>query len=203
MNRAVLFSAAAAIAILSGETSASASPPRFKPSTVLWNQNANFGGNVNSQNTAAAADDFTIPSGQTWHIAQVDVSGAWFNGTGPASSQSVTFYANKNGKPGRTVRGPYTLNCTDNAGSFQCTLPVNGQGRPAVKLGAGTWWVSVVANCSFDICGEWNWTENTEVTGHQAVWEDPGGTNCSKWGTLQHCFGGAPADLAFDLVGTK
>lgn len=167
------------------------------PQTLLWNQNANFGGPVFSENSDAAADDFAVPSGQTWHVAEVDVTGVFFNGSGPAASEVVTFYTDRKGRPGRIHRGPFTLNCADtNNGSFQCILP------EPVKLRPGTWWVSVVANCAFETCGQWGWTLNTTVQGHEAVWRNPDGDGkCRSFRPLHRCFGGAPADLAFALYG--
>jgi len=193
MHKNVFLGATAALTLAAGGAFAA-------PDTVLWNQNSNFGQGVFSDSSGmdeqAAADDFIVPSGQTWRVAEVDVTGVYFNGSGPASSVAVTFYANKKGKPSRAYRGPFTLGCTDNDGSFQCILP-----KP-VKVPSGTWWVSVVANCDFQTCGEWGWTENTTVQGNEAVWENPGGNGtCTTWKPLHVCFGGQPADLAFDLVG--
>jgi len=189
MDKNVLLGAAAALTLAAG--GAFAGSP-----TLLWNQNANFGGSIFSQNSESAADDFTVPSGQTWHVAGVDVTGVYFNGSGPASSQVVTFYTDRNSKPGRIHKGPFTLNCTDNNGSFHCVLP-----KP-VKLRPGTWWVSVVANCNFETCGQWGWTLNTTVQGHEAVWRNPDGTGkCTSFKPLHRCFGGSPADMAFDLFG--
>ncbi len=166
--------------------------------TVLWNQNANFGWWVMSENDAAAADDFVVPSGQTWRVAQVDVTGVYFNGSGPAKSEVVTFYADKDGKPGRIYRGPFTLKCTDNFGSFQCVLP-----KP-VKLQTGTWWVSFVANVDF-VDGEWGWATNTVVHGNEAEYRNPDqGGKCTRFRPLHVCGGNRAdrADMAFDLVGT-
>jgi hypothetical protein len=163
---------------------------------VLWDQNTSSGdGYVLSENGAAAADDFVVPSGQTWLVKEVDVTGVYLNGSGPASSEIVTFYANKNGKPHRVQQGPFTLHCTDNFGSFHCTLPKR------VKLRAGTWWVSVVANINFGSGGEWGWGGHPTVQGNEAVFEDPSGQSCTSWEPLHVCFGGSPADMAFELRG--
>lgn len=200
MNKTALFAATAVLALAT--SGAFAASPANEPYAVLWNQNSNFGEGVNSQNYGiaeyndAAADDFTIPAGQTWRIAEVDVTGVYFNGSGPASSEVITFYSNRKHRPDRIYRGPFTLNCTDNDGSFQCILPRR------VKVPSGTWWVSVVAICSFETCGEWDWTENTTVQDNEATWENPGvSEKCTSWEPLNFCFGGAPADLAFDLIG--
>jgi hypothetical protein len=195
---------------------ATASPPPHPPYVELWNQNSNFGGSVNSQNyesameqyDSAAADDFTIPAGQKWFISEVDVAGAYVNGSGPASSVIVGFFGTKNGLPHKVPQNDhdyFTLNCTDNAGSFKCVLPTGSLNKPVVRLNAGTWWVSVVANCNSQTCGTWNWTTITSVTGYQAVWENETGgydiIECYRWAPLPTCFGGSPADLAFTLIG--
>jgi hypothetical protein len=208
-----LLSTATAVALAAIGTSVAARPAAGQANVVLWNQNSNFGGSVNSQNYEsamqtyddAAADDFTIPNATKWHISEIDVTGAYASGSGPASSVIVTFYPNKKGEPNGRARYSFTLNCTDNAGSFQCLLPTKGKkNKLAVALGAGTWWVSVVANCVSQTCGTWNWTENTTVTGYQAEWRNLyGGFNneCVGWAPLSTCFGGSPADLAFTLIG--
>ena len=190
-----------------------AAAPSHKPYTMLWNQNGNFGGSVNSQNYEpsmveyddAAADDFVVPSGQIWAIGEVDVTGTYINGSGPAASVVITIYREKHEVPWRGRKGPYTLNCTDNNGSFQCMLPTNAHGRPSVKIVSGHYGISVVANCDSTTCGQWNWMENTTVTGYQAAWENPGGAQnipqCHGFEPLNTCFAGSPADLAFDLQG--
>jgi hypothetical protein len=197
MNKAVLLSVTAVVAILSGGAPVAAKPPAHKPDTVLYNQNSNFGYGIISDNftsnsaySSAAADDFVIPSGQTWHIAEVDVTGVYYNGSGPAASEVVTFYANgRKGKPGHLYQGPFTLNCADNGGSFQCILPQR------VKLVSGRWWVSVVANCGFSTgCGEWGWIENTVVHGYGAVWRQASG----RWTRIK-----PKVDLTFALLGRQ
>src|SRR5438105_5361355 len=98
---------------------------------VLYTQNSNFGYDVDSQNftsgsfgtayNSIAADDFIVPAGQTWHITEADVTGAYVDGSGPASSVVATFWKG-NVSPGDRLAGKgrdtWTLNCTDNAGSF-------------------------------------------------------------------------------------
>jgi len=164
---------------------------------VLWNQNSSSGGGTVSSQTgsSAAADDFVVPSGQTWLVKEMDVTGLYFNGSGPAKSETITFYADKHGKPGRIKQGPFTLKCADNFGSFKCTLPTR------VKLKSGTWWVSLTTDLDFSQGGEWGWYTNATVQGNEAVWEDPGGDSCTTWTPLHVCFGGSPSDLAFQLLG--
>lgn len=195
MNKAMLLSAAAALAILSGGAPTAAKQPVHQPSKVLWDQNSNFGYGVVSDNfsagfssyDSAAADDFVVPNGQSWRITEVDVTGVYYNGSGPASSEVVVFYGNTgNGKPGHVRQGPYAVHCNDNAGSFKCILP------ESARLRSGTWWVTVVANCDFTGCGQWGWMTNTVVHGNAAVWEEGDG----PWKRLK-------SDLAFTLIGGR
>jgi hypothetical protein len=127
---------------------------------------------------------------------EVDVTGAYSNGSGPASSVTITFYSNRKSRP-NLVKKTVTVSCTDNSGSFTCQYFI-------VKLRPGYYWMSVVANCAFNTCGDWGWTEDTVVHNKPAVWRNPGagqGYGCTAWNTLKNCFGGSAADFAFDLKG--
>jgi hypothetical protein len=196
--------------------------------SILWNQNnPNTGTFVDSQNFTsgtfatyddAGADDFVVPAGQTWTINELDVSGTYFaDGSGPATSENVTFYKNKPGKhgaidtPGNVVpHGAFTnLTCTDDDGDFSCTLPGYGAKRNKfLTLKAGHYWVSIVANCADNgTCGEWGWDQTTPITDDAAEWENPDngfGLNCTSWNVVSSC--GGPdytGDFAFDLQGSS
>lgn len=225
MNKTVLLAAAAALALTAGGASAAQHPAigvsgaKIMPvihatkTKMLYNQNSNTNGEgIVSQNftsgsfsptyNASGADDFVVPKKQTWKISEVDVSGLYFNGYGPASSENVIFYADNGGMPGNAVKnGTFTdIVGTDNSGSFSISLPNKG-----MTLKSGTYWVAVVANCSFTGgCGEWGWAENGTIHGNPAMWENPGGGfgTCPTWNTIANCISGAPAgDFAFDLQG--
>lgn len=208
MRTSTLFGATAIAALATVTTSwaNSVSAAPAKPARVLWNQNSNFSYGIFSDNSTsantgaytAAADDFVVPAGKTWTIKDVDVTGMYYNGYGPASSEAITFYADAKGLPGKAVRIFGNESCTDNDGSLAC--PIKG-----MKLRGGTrgktYWVSVVVACSFvNGCGQWAWATNTIVYGNQAAWENPGGPVCPTWGTLSECLN-SPYDLAFDLRG--
>src|SRR5262245_51574041 len=79
--------------------------PNINPATgfdVLYDQcsdTTEYGANaISSQNFEAAfdafddeaADDFVIPSGETWTINQMIILGVYFNGFGPASSVNIS-----------------------------------------------------------------------------------------------------------------
>jgi len=204
-----------------------AAPRRTPTITVLYDQNSNFGQGIYSENftsgsngtayNSAAADDFVVPAGKAWKITEVDVTGlydcsrppgvrALGRGNnppdcGPATSEIITFYKNKEGLPAAAIGTPQTMNCTDKGGTFACILP------SPVKLKGGTigktYWLSFVVNINFGTARAWYWTENTTMRGNGAVWENPGngyGSGCPTWDTIENCLGSGP-DLAFDLKG--
>lgn len=209
MTVKTFFAGAAIFALATASTFADtlSDAPRNGLAT-LWNQNSNFsGGGVDSTNftsgtsyNSAAADDFIVPAGETWTVKEVDVSNACYNGT-CQDSFNITFFANAKGLPGKIVKTFSNVSCTN---SDSCTIK-------GVKLSGGTrgrtYWVSVVDNnCSFiQGCGEYAWATTATVRGHEAVWENPGGGYgyCQTWEPLNSCFGGSPADLAFELRGKR
>src|SRR5205807_83612 len=89
------------------------------------------------------ADDFVVPAGHTWTIKEVDVTGHYFNGSGPASSENVFLY-----KSGRRFPGKLIIECDDikgkdnGSGSFVILLPATCHHR----LKAGAYWISVQIN---------------------------------------------------------
>jgi hypothetical protein len=180
-----------------------------KNAKLLWNQNSSDAGSfVNSQNYSSTftayddqgADDFVIPKGRAWRITEVDVTGNYYQGSGPASSENVIFYRNKGGKPGKPVRNGTFSDINGTIGpDFALVLPGNG-----LKLGAGHYWVSVVANEEIDPYGQWGWEVSGMQHEDQGQWQNPSGRYgiCPIWGTLENCAGTGP-DLMFDLRGSS
>jgi hypothetical protein len=196
--------------------------PKF-PAVVLYDQlNYPGSGGPNSQElpdfpafTDFTADDFVVPSGQTWTITEVDAPGFYSNGPGPADNFNVFFYQNSGSLPGMQVYSATAQSYVNNSGVFQVTLTV-----PAV-LTPGTYWVSVQAHMSFTSNGQWFWIDRTVQANSRAAWQNPGGglpppescpapgcpnpcPTCQTWGIMQCCTG-APAgelDQMFRLIGT-
>ena len=116
------------------------------PAVVLYDQYDNIGANsTSSQNFEASfdayddelADDFVVPSGQTWNINQVDAAGVYYNGAGPAASVNLRFYDNAGGLPGSNVATRTNLAMTDTGGSFVDPDPLACRPRPGHLLGLG------------------------------------------------------------------
>jgi hypothetical protein len=185
--------------------------PAIYADKVLYNQNSNPGGLVLlSQNftsgtyssySSQAADDFVVPKNHQWTVSEVDVTGL-YDGSGPATSEDVYFYADNEGMPGSIVNGGSFSNLkgSDNYGSFSINL-----GKKGVKLKAGTYWVSVVANCGYTTgCGLWLWEKTiNSIQNSPAMWQNPSGGAgfCPTWGSLNECWGTQNSDLTFDLQG--
>jgi hypothetical protein len=175
------------------------------PNGVIYSQNDNDTGiAVLSQSfepdfaiyDSQLADDFVVPdNGHPWQIQGISVTGQYFNGSGPADSETVTFYQDAGGVPGAVVN-TQTVVGADSGGSF--TIPL-----AKFALPQGHYWVSVVANMAFSSGGEWGWEVRSVQNGTGAVWQNPGGgfgTGCTTWTTVQTCVGFGP-DLMFSLSG--
>jgi len=178
------------------------------PTGVLYDQNDNDSGvGIVSQNfesdfdayDSQLADDFVVPdTGHPWQIRGITVTGVYFNGDGPAVSETVTFYADANGVPGE-VENTQTVVGADSAGSF--TIPLEKFALPQ-----GHYWVSVQANMDFNPGGEWAWETRNVQNATGAVWQNPGdgfATGCTSWTNLLTCIAaGEGPDLMFSLSGT-
>jgi hypothetical protein len=233
MNKSILLAATAVVALTAGGAMAASPTLGVKakvgvvhvPPTALYSQNSPNGSANTSQNFTSGsfgtvynnsgADDFVVPAGKTWTVKGIDVSGVYSNCTsgvncGPATSEVVTFYKSKKGKPGAILgkgADTYTLNCTDSAGSFSCAIP--GPKGKGLKLKGGTsgktYWVGVVANENFQTARQWFW-ENATVGGNNpGVWQNPGGgfgVGCATWTMKTTCLGGATSEWAFDVTGS-
>ena len=152
--------------------------------TVILSQD--FGKKL-AVNDSAGADAFAVPAGRSWKVAQVIAVGRYYDGSGPASSENVTFYLDRKGMPGYAVKGCSYMGVAgaDHGGTFTITLPKVCTLRP------GTYWVSVVANMAYrGGRGDWGWEDAAETGPYQAEWENPGnglGAGCTSWKTERGC----------------
>jgi hypothetical protein len=158
------------------------------------------------------ADDFTVPAGHTWKVKEVDVTGFYYNGSGPASSVNVLFWKGKKLPKGTTAK----VECDNitpkdglSSGAFVIKLPKTC----SVKLKGGTsgttYWVTVQANMQgFYTSGYWAWSSNSTINGNMAAAYDYGGSvsvldpACyTQFESISDCYG-YTIDLAFALYGT-
>ncbi|MCK9539833.1 kelch repeat-containing protein [Dokdonella sp.] len=177
------------------------------PLNVLYDQMDNAGANSSSSQefeltneayNSQGADDFVVPAGESWSIESVDVLGAYFNGTGPADSFNVYFYADAAGKPG-TLHDSRLAQPYMNGANAIITLDT------PVVLSEGSWWVSVQARMDYSTGGQWGWTDRTVTSHAPATWQNPNdglGTGCTAWTLKTDCIGTADPDFVFRLNGS-
>jgi len=143
------------------------------------------------------ADDFKCKQGAQgaagYTLKVITADGTYFNGSGPADSYNVTYYAG-GGTPGAIQKTCANASYTD-----------TGFGSPTitckVTLSKGAHWVSVQANMDFSTGGEWGWNTNNTVRGNASQWENPGdgfGTGCVTYTTTTTCIAsGEGGDFSF------
>jgi hypothetical protein len=187
--------------------------PTPTPGNVLYDQYDNFSTektpNIPSQDAetaldffdSQAADDFIVPTGESWQINEVDVLGE-YDSTGPAASFHVFFYENGAGDlPGLLVasrlENPYT-----GSNNFVITL------TEAVTLPEGHYWVSIQARQDITQAGFWLWHNRTLQANFGAAWQNPGngfGTGCVVWIRRVTCavLQQTAPDQVFRLIGTS
>ncbi|HEY3779298.1 MAG TPA: hypothetical protein VGL35_14700 [Rhizomicrobium sp.] len=177
-------------------------------SKTLYNQNSNDAHiAISSENLTSGSsstfddqgvDDFVVPKGQTWTITEVDVTGQYSQPPGPANSENVIFYRNKKGMPGKPVRNGTFDNLKGTGGpDFAIMLPGKG-----LKLEAGRYWVSVIANIDLPSEGLWYWEVTSRQHGRQGMWQNPRGgyDACRTWCTIES-LGATGPDFMFSLRG--
>ena len=161
-------------------------PPAPKaPQVVLYDQYNNGATTATLSATftdfptfsADLADDFVVPSGQTWNVQSIDADGQYFNGAGPANSWNVFVYANNGTLPGALVYSILNTTVTQSGTTFTVNL------TPCATLTPGTYWVEIQANMTFSPNGEWGWTDRTVLSNNPAAWQNPGGGFgvCPTW----------------------
>jgi len=192
-------------------------PP--KGAKILYDQNSSDGTYGFFSQTLSSypqydeylADDFTIPKGHTWKVSEVDTTGFYYNGPGPASSVNVLFWKNKgtlpNGKKPAVECDNLSASNLD-TGAFQIALPKSCKvSLKGGKKGA-TYWVTVQANLAgFNTSGYWAWGTDPSVQGNQAAGYWYGGSvqtenpACNtSFQTIDECFS-STVDLSFALLG--
>jgi hypothetical protein len=145
------------------------------------------------------ADDFVVPTGETWNVQSIDADGTYFPFNGPANSFNVFFYADNAGLPGAQVYSAMNQPFSVVGTTFSVNLP------SMAVLTQGTYWVEIQANMTFIPNGAWFWRDRTLQSNNGAAWQNPGGGFgvCPTWAQKTTCIPltGGP-DQVFRLNGT-
>lgn len=181
----------AAAPLVSSTAQLAPAVPLRKPCYTLTKDNEAYGAvSQNFSDTgfdiydAAGAADFKV--GTSCALSAIDTVGVYMNGSGPAASVNVIVYGSAGKTPG-SVRKEYddrTYSDASGLGSLSVHVP-------RLRLDAGRYWVSVVANMSFATGGEWGWALSYDLLGHPDLWRNPGGGFgvCPDWDTTINCLG--------------
>lgn len=133
-----------------------------------------------SEFDSTGAADFTVKT--TCSFTTVVAPGRYYNGTGPAKSETVTVYNAHKGKPGKVINSQ-VVKGKDKKGTF--TIPVQ-----QVTLAPGKYFVGVQANMALVAGGQWGWEVTTTQHGAVDMWQNPGGGMgvCPAWNDIVSCF---------------
>lgn len=206
-------------------------PTQIKGAKTLWDQNDEgegyavpsdfYDSGSYDEYDAEGADDFTVPKGQTWTVQEVDVSGVdHANSARQRSSrsesmdaedrektsdgQTVYFYEDSKGAPGKNLAEIQTSGKDDGLGNLAISL-----GKKGIVLGSGTYWVSVQVKTNYEK-GEyaWYWSTRKKQEGNPAMWENPGGgygagKPCDSWKAVKSCWRDGGVDFLFALKGVS
>lgn len=160
--------------------------------TTLGVNSQTYGTDYAAYDDEAAAD---VTLKKTCKVRSVTVLGTAI--CYAVQSEQVTFYADKNGHPGKKLNSQ-TANgdiVDGSCGSFDIPLKT-------VVLEPGTYWVSVTVNLNImPSGGRWAWAETSDHTGSSDRWRSKGGAYglCGRWGDVQACTLADNADLTLQL----
>ncbi|MFO1505635.1 MAG: hypothetical protein U1F23_00925 [Lysobacterales bacterium] len=152
------------------------------------------------------ADDFVVPTGQTWTIESFYIpygqqaSATWL----PSSADVLLIADDGSGHPTGAVVCVGTATAETASGSnFTFTLAT------PCMLPQGTYWLELAFDGVVNFTMAAGWAVRSPVAGQPAQWQDPGhtyGTTCSTWGDFATCFPTVPSsrlggDFAFQILG--
>jgi hypothetical protein len=147
-----------------------------------------------------AADDFMVPSGESWEVGGVKVYGTFSHGVGGFEEAIVHIRADDNNKPGAIIKS----DTTDALNSFfgqNFFIPV----IPPVSLNPGRYWVNMYAKMErAPDSSVYAWATSTANYGAPFHWRDPHFVffNVTNWTPgNQVVIGGGQHDLMFKLTG--
>lgn len=178
--------------------------------TNYTNSIVDAGGGVTSQDFEEtydtydnqAADDFKAPGSGVSKICKVSITGSLSAGgfaADPDSEIVLRLYDDDAGSPGNLIYTEIFPGSVDgnNDGSFILDLA----GGPDL-IGGVTHWISVQAQMSNDLAGQWFWSTASDGNGKIYAWKNPGdgfGNGCVEWSPHTNCALPGVADLLMDI----
>jgi hypothetical protein len=152
---------------------------------------------------AQGADDFIVPTGETWYIDSLLIPGSYSATAATTSGVKFFIYDDNNGLPGTQIYGD----------TISTNLDGNGDGdlkvvfETPLVLSSGHYWL--VANARKDYAnggGQWYWQRDISNTGYPGLWRNPGNgfsTGCTSWTVMYECtvLGLVDSGYAFSLYG--
>lgn len=151
-----------------------------------------------------AADDFMITADGT--ICQIEISGEFFAGSAgftadPDGMVIMEIWDDAGGLPGTMIYSESfngaSVTDSNNIGIFTL-VPTGG---PELVAGT-TYWLSIVAQLSFTLGGQWGWNVSDDGFGNFWAWQNPGdgfGFGCTTWSDGMTCNNFVGSDLAMDI----
>ncbi len=172
--------------------------------TALESQDYLIDGDADGQTDASeGADDFVVPAGELWHLAQVMAQGEYQGGQARPDFFHVRVYADANGRPGAEVGVSLMSGYTDPLGNGSPLITLS----PPAMLTPGRYWLSVQARLDFASGTRWGWTDSWAQSGAVAAWRSNfgGAANpCPSWMPRTECAAGSSGpDNTFLLVGRR
>ncbi len=152
-----------------------------------------------------AADDFEIPTGETWYLDSLVIYGFYAaQNNDPFTTVSgigLIIYEDNNGTPGAIVYSDTVdMNVDDNqdgALTYHWSTPF--------MMTEGTYWVAGTARKDFlNGGGQWYWFRTTTGFGNDFLWQNPGDgftTGCTTWSGGGNCLMLPEDGLAFRFFG--
>ena len=153
-------------------------------------------------NDCRIADDFVVPSGDSWYIDSIILYG-FYNVNNPDSAgMNLTIYQNNSGTVGAQV---YTE-------LIQVELDPENDGSiiarwsTPVQINSGSYWLAASARKNYlSDQGIWYWYLEDSDIGYEALWENPGGSwnVCTAWTQITNssCVAVGSKGVAFQMFG--
>ncbi|MBT3646941.1 MAG: T9SS type A sorting domain-containing protein [Flavobacteriales bacterium] len=159
---------------------------------------------TNSTYDCMAADDFTIPSGEQWHIDSIVARGHYVVPTGqplPGAGIIVHIYEDGGGYPDSLIYSDTNLMNVD--------LNFNGilvaRFSSPLILDPGQYWVGISARKDAGSTStQWEWFNSSSNLGDTAHWANPGNgfaLGCTSYAKLSACLANFFPGMSFSVHG--